>query len=179
MEKESHPWPRLPREREKRFAELYRDLFPAVAAYVAKRGGTWEEAKDIFQDALIAYYEKSTQGLQLRQGADAYIVGCAKFLWLKKYRENSRRAETGTGFAEEPAAETVSERRLLGFLETAGQKCMELLRAVYYDKLRMDEVATRFGFSGERSATVQKYKCLQKVRETVKEKSLAYEDFLV
>jgi hypothetical protein len=42
----------------------------------------------------------------------------------------------------------------------------------------MKELADLFGYAGERSATVQKYKCIEKVRETVKEQSLAYEDFI-
>jgi hypothetical protein len=42
----------------------------------------------------------------------------------------------------------------------------------------MTQVAETFGFSGVRSATVQKYKCIEKVRETVKQKALTYEDFL-
>ena len=64
------------------------------------------------------------------------------------------------------------------FLQTAGKKCMDLLRSFYYDHLPLQDAATLFGFSGVRSATVQKYKCLEKVRETVKEKALTYEDFL-
>jgi hypothetical protein len=55
---------------------------------------------------------------------------------------------------------------------------MELLQAFYYDKLPMNTIAGLFGFGGERSATVQKYKCLEKVRDIVKDKSLTYEDFL-
>jgi predicted DNA-binding protein YlxM (UPF0122 family) len=55
---------------------------------------------------------------------------------------------------------------------------MELLRAFYYDKLSMRKIAGQFDFNSERSATVQKYKCLEKVRDIVKEKSLTYEDFL-
>jgi hypothetical protein len=42
----------------------------------------------------------------------------------------------------------------------------------------MIDIAGRFGFSGERSATVQKFKCLEKVRDTIKSKSLSYEDFV-
>jgi len=54
---------------------------------------------------------------------------------------------------------------------------MRLLNAFYYEKLNMDEIAIRFGFSGKRSATVQKFKCLGKVRQVVRRKSLQYEDF--
>lgn len=171
-------WAHDPQEREQQFTELYRRLFPAVARYVAKRGGTFDEAKDIFQDAVVVFYEKTAGGsLQLRQSADAYIVGTAKFLWLKNRREHE--ALQGLTLPPETPTETLSEKRILRFLETAGQKCMQLLQAVYYDKLRMDEIALRFGYSGKHSATVQKHKCLEKVRETVKQKALTYEDFLV
>jgi hypothetical protein len=52
------------------------------------------------------------------------------------------------------------------------------LKAFYYDNLPVNTIANLFGYSGERSATVQKYKCMEKVRETIKERSLAYEDFI-
>ena len=63
-------------------------------------------------------------------------------------------------------------------LETAGKKCMELLKVFYYDHLSVDNVATLFGYSSTHSATVAKYKCLEKVRETVKQNSLNYADFI-
>jgi hypothetical protein len=55
---------------------------------------------------------------------------------------------------------------------------MDLLRSFYYDHLPLADAAILFGFSGVRSATAQKYKCLEKVRETVKQNALAYEDFV-
>jgi hypothetical protein len=55
---------------------------------------------------------------------------------------------------------------------------MEILKAFYYDNLSANTIAGLFGYSGIRSATVQKYKCMEKVRETIKENSLAYEDFV-
>ncbi|MOA63021.1 hypothetical protein D3C78_1886090 [compost metagenome] len=55
---------------------------------------------------------------------------------------------------------------------------MELLSAFYYERMDMKELGERFGFSGARSATAQKFKCLEKVKETVKQKSLRYEDIL-
>ena len=43
-----------------------------------------------------------------------------------------------------------------------------MLQAVYYFKYSMQELAEEFGFRSVRSATVQKYKCLEKVRNEVK-----------
>lgn len=166
-------------DRETLFIALYKSVFPSVAKNVSKMGGSFDEAKDIFQDALVIYYEKAVAGsFTINTSEKAYLAGIAKNLWLKKFRENNRQvAMDGFDIEAEEEAE-VSDSKLLNFLQTAGKKCMDLLRSFYYDQLPLNDIAETFGFSGTRSATVQKYKCLEKVRETVKEKSLTYEDFL-
>ncbi|MDN3584073.1 RNA polymerase sigma factor [Mucilaginibacter flavus] len=169
-------------QRQELFIALYKKVFPAVAKYVARCGGSFDEAKDVFQDALLSYYEKTAEtGLSIHNSDSAYIYGTARFLWIKRYKQaaqssfldESLEANTPTELASVP-----DENKLLHFLATAGKRCMDLLRSFYYDKLPMTEVAQTFGFSGVRSATVQKYKCIEKVRETVKQQALTYEDFL-
>ncbi|MCD8540720.1 MAG: hypothetical protein LRY55_13830 [Leadbetterella sp.] len=51
--------------------------------------------------------------------------------------------------------ETTKTNRLLHLLEVAGKKCIELLRAIYYDKLSMNEISQIHGFSNPHSASVQ------------------------
>jgi DNA-directed RNA polymerase specialized sigma24 family protein len=169
-------------KRQQLFIALYQKVFPAVAKYVSKHGGSFDEAKDVFQDALLSYYEKSASGnIAINSSAGAYIFGTARYLWLKRYKEGNQTTPLDDNYAATIAHEIevpLAEDKLLAFLETAGKRCMELLRAFYYDQLPMTKVAQLFGFSGVRSATVQKYKCIEKVRETVKQKALTYEDFL-
>ena len=169
----------LTAKREDLFINLYKKAFPGVARYVSRMGGSFDEAKDVFQDALVAYYEKIVaHKLNLNTTDTAYLVGTAKYLWIKRYKENSQNTSLeGIDIALNESKENPSYSRLMHFLETAGKKCMDLLKSFYYDQLLLADAATLFGFSGVRSATVQKYKCLEKVRETVKEKSLTYEDF--
>src|SRR5690606_6917169 len=72
---------------------LYQDVFPSVAQYVSRRGGTLDEAKDVFHDALVVYYEKKTEGLLVTfRGDQAYLFGVARHLWAKRYAENQRYA---------------------------------------------------------------------------------------
>ncbi len=166
-------------KREELFIALYKSVFPAAAKYVAKMGGTFDEAKDIFQDALVIYYEKVVAGSDtIRTNEKAYIFGIAKHRWLKNFALQIPNVEVSDFDIQMEEEEHVSDNRLLSFLQTAGKKCMDLLRSFYYDQQPLNEIAETFGFSGVRSATVQKYKCLEKVRETVKEKSLTYEDFV-
>ncbi|TSJ38741.1 sigma-70 family RNA polymerase sigma factor [Mucilaginibacter corticis] len=164
--------------RQELFVRLYKSAFPVVAKYVSRMGGSFDEAKDIFQDALVVYYEKAIVSPALLNNDIAYLVGTAKNLWIKRYRQSNQNIPldlVDVAFADE---EHLSNNRLMRFLETAGKKCMELLKGFYYDQLSLTEIANEFGYSGIRSATVQKYKCLEKVRETVKEKALTYDDFM-
>lgn len=163
-------------QRQQLFISLYKKAFPVVAKYISRMGGSFDEAKDVFQDALIVVYEKSQ--LSALNNDTAYLVGTAKHLWLKRYRQTSSNVPLGSIDLFDEDIATPSNNRLLRFLETAGNKCMELLKGFYYDQLSLTEIAEGFGYSGVRSATVQKYKCLEKVRETIKQKALVYDDFM-
>lgn len=167
--------------REAWLTRLYLTTFPSVAHYVNRKGGSLDEAKDIFQDALVIYYEKAVaNAMQLTHSEKSYLMGIAKHLWYHhQQKQKGHLSEDVSNYTELINDEPLipSAKRLLRYLETAGQKCMEMLQAFYYDKQSMKEIAERFGLSGERSAAVQKHKCLEKVRDKVKKKSLTYEDF--
>jgi len=167
-------------QRETFFITLYKRVFPSVAKYISRKGGTFDDAKDVFQDSVIIYYEKVINASNNCKNEQAYLMGIAKHLWLKKFsnkQEQHLDKEQLHNFFVNETKKPLT-RKLLYYLETAGERCMRLLMAFYYDHTSLQDVARLFGYSSEHSAAVQKYKCLEKVRDTVKEKSLHYEDFL-
>lgn len=168
--------------REEWFVHLYMTVFPDAARHVRKMGGSLEDAKDVFQEAIVVYYEKFITGsLRIQVNEKAYLMGIVKHLWTERYHEAVRLSTLEYGVESMEVSESSRDYiadRVLKFLTVAGGKCMNLLKAFYYDKLSMEEVARQFGYSSIRSSTVQKYKCLEKVREVVKEKSLTYESFI-
>ena len=169
------------KQREVFFMTLYKKAFPIVAQYIARMGGSLEEAQDIFQDTLVIYYEKvASEKAETIVNENAYLFGIAKRLWLRRYNEDSKNQFLNVNDfdIQDVPDEILATGKILYYLETAGKKCMELLKAFYYDHLSVDNVATLFGYSSTHSATVAKYKCLEKVRETVKQNSLNYADFI-
>jgi DNA-directed RNA polymerase specialized sigma24 family protein len=171
-----------PLEREKKFTDLYEDVFPVVAGFVSKQGGSLQDAKDIFQDALVIFYEKTVnKELNVKLSDEAYIIGIAKHLWIRKFKTDYRLMSLDALEKEisipENYLEDQTTNKLLTLLQVTGRRCLELLRSIYYEKQSMEDISKTFGFSGPHSASVQKYKCIEKMKDKVKEKSLSYEDF--
>jgi RNA polymerase sigma factor (sigma-70 family) len=161
-------------DREKAFEHLYEQAFPRVARFISRMGGDFDDAKDIFQDALIVFYEKvAGENITIHVSASAYVLGIAKHLWNRKFRgqQNSvslDEMEKDIAVPENFYATSDWGTRLIRYLEVAGKKCMDMLQGFYYRSMSMQEIADTFGYGSVRSATVQKYKCLEKVRQQVK-----------
>ncbi len=175
----------LREDREKAFEQLYRQGFPQVARMIKGLGGSYQDARDTFQDALVILYEKAVEGrLEIRSTASAYVVGIAKHLWVRQQRENSHLLAFSQMEKEIDVPDTFYEPlekpklRLFHYLEVAGRKCLDILQAFYYQRMPLRQIAEEFGFANTRSATVQKHKCLEKVRAEVKNKKESYEEMV-
>ncbi len=162
--------------------EIYEQTFPAVAKFISSTGGSFEDAKDIFHDALVIFIEKKSENpVNIIKSNRAYILGISKHLWINKYKKDSFKIPLN-GMENEIVIPddyfpTANNKRLLNFLKIAGKRCLDLLRAFYFQQFSIKEIVRNLGYSNEHSVSVQKYKCLEKVRNTVKEKSLTYDDF--
>lgn len=158
---------------------IYEQTFPIVAGFIKKSGGDFEDAKDIFHDALIIYMEKNSR--ETINSYKAYLLGISKHLWIKKQKNRGKTIplndfEQQISIPDDYFPEP-DRKRLLLFLKLAGKRCLDLLRAFYFQQVSVKKIAENFSYSNEHSVSAQKYKCLEKMRRTVKERSLAYDDF--
>ena len=98
---------------------------------------------------------------------------------MRKFKKDIRSVELNdqlSDLAIQPGP-TVNDTKLLDLLERAGQKCMDLLSAFYGEKASLGKISKIWNFSSNHSAAVQKYKCIEKIRDVIKTKALSYEDF--
>src|SRR5688572_16442745 len=80
---------RVAKDRKQLFTRLYEDTFPKVATFIAHRGGTFDDAKDIFHDAIVIFYEKiASKEVEIKVSPDFYLVGIAKHLWIRKFKDD-------------------------------------------------------------------------------------------
>jgi DNA-directed RNA polymerase specialized sigma24 family protein len=157
--------------------ETYRRSFPGVASFVRRMNGSFEDARDIFHDAMIIYIDRRDK---VQVSEEAYILGVAKNLWYAKFeREAKQMSSRFSGESEQlTSAAAVNTGKLLEVISRSGQKCLELLHAFYYRKDALRKITADLGYRNEHSASVQKFKCITKLRTFIKSKSLTYEDFV-
>ncbi|MDO7873263.1 sigma-70 family RNA polymerase sigma factor [Hymenobacter sp. ASUV-10] len=161
-------------DRTRTLTQLYARAFPAVQRLVRRQGGSAEDAQDVFQDALVVLVEQAVAGtLMLTASAGTYVVGVSRHLWQHELRRRARLPhqplpdDPGLLLAEAPAAEE-PVFAVLDYVQQLGEKCREVLLAFYYFQQPLTQIAARHGYRSVRSATVQKFKCLERLREKVR-----------
>lgn len=156
---------------------LYQRTFPVVRRHVLRRGGTDQDAQDVFHDALVIFYEKVVgETLDLTAAPGTYLVAVCRNLWLRELDRRARcpRADLAVAWqrpAEEaaPAVEEPSEPfPVLAYVEQLGEKCRSILLAFYYFRQSLAHIAAAHEYGSVRSATVQKFKCLERLRNAVR-----------
>jgi DNA-directed RNA polymerase specialized sigma24 family protein len=95
---------------------VYRDAFPAAAQLVKRMGGTVEQAKDVFHDALLIYLERKATGtLNVHTSVKAYVLGITKILWLhSRSRYFAALPEEVESFIEEEQGTGEEEKEYVG-----------------------------------------------------------------
>lgn len=154
---------------------IYSDNYGVIQNLILNNNGSEEDAKDIFQEALIVLYEKSKSvEFELNCQIKTYLYSVSKRLWLKRLQKNSRYELQSNGFEETVYVEDdigVHEKRNneYGMMEFAmshiGEPCKSILEAYYIRKQNMQEIAEHFGYTNSENAKNQKYKCLVRLRK--------------
>ncbi|TGE09536.1 RNA polymerase sigma factor [Hymenobacter fodinae] len=165
-------------DRTSTLTRLYQRTFPMVRRHVLERGGTTQDAKDVFQDALVVFYEKTVSGrLILTCSPGTYLVGVCRHLWQQELSRRNRLPLSELGeaeeqlpdFAEAPATESAPALAVLDYVAKLGEKCQHILLSFYYFQQPLEQIAAENNYGSVRSATVQKFKCLERLRKAVRQ----------
>ncbi len=154
---------------------IYKENYNMVQALVLKNNGTTDDAKDIFQEAMIVLFEKvRSESLELNCQIKTYIYSVCRRLWLKKLMHQNRfliadEAEVNVVSVDEDMEEHERQNTDFLMMERAignlGEPCKSLLEAFYMQKRSMQEIASSFGYTNADNAKNQKYKCLIRLKK--------------
>lgn len=157
--------------------ELYRQ--PFVSWAMSRYRCNKEEAIEIYQDVILAFYENVMNGKinHLSSKLQTYLFGIGKFMFLKRFNQASRHTSVGDNLADLTITDDQipghlieqEERseRLQSALHQLGENCRELLIHVYYHKLSGEVIAEKLGYKNSDVVKSQKSRCMKKLRALV------------
>ncbi len=159
----------------KAIERIYKENFAMIQSFILNNNGSADDARDIFQEAMILLYEKARGGnFELTSKLKTYVYSVCRRLWLKRLQQ-LQRFGTPVESLEEivPVEEELEEQdrrnEAFGIMEKAmshiGEPCKSLLEAYYVHKKQMQEIAESFGYTNADNAKNQKYKCLMRLKK--------------
>jgi RNA polymerase sigma factor (sigma-70 family) len=164
----------LARNDKRAIETIYKENYNLVQAIVINNSGTSEDAKDIFQEAMIVLYEKVQSGtFELNCQIKTFVYSVSRRLWLKRLMQQNR-FNLSDGHEESVSVDEEMEeheKRNTEFImmEKAmnglGEPCKSLLEAFYLQKKSMQDIAMSFGYTNPENAKNQKYKCLMRLKK--------------
>jgi RNA polymerase sigma factor (sigma-70 family) len=154
---------------------IYKDNYRLIQNLVINNSGTEDDARDIFQEALIVLYEKAKSGsFELNCQIKTYVYSVCRRLWLKKLEQNRRyESQLSSLEAVVPVEEDLEKHDVLNSqynimrkaMGRIGEPCKSLLEAFYVHHKNMQEIAGYFGYTNADNAKNQKYKCLMRLKK--------------
>ena len=158
---------------------LYKKCYRMMTNLVMKNSGTEEEAKDIFQEALVVFWRKAISGnLVLTSKISTFIYSICLNLWRKELERKSRYSneeKDGVEYINDEQEEKI--KIIHECINELGDTCKKILNYHYFDGLSMQDIAEKLGYANTDTAKTKKYKCKQKLFELVKTK-YSKSDFL-
>jgi len=161
---------RIQKGDEKALEIVYKKYYRMMTKLVITNSGTEDEARDVYQDALVVFWQKARSGnLVLTSKMSTYIYSICQNLWRKeldrkKRLSNEERDSPDSIDMDKPEREKI----IAQCMEQLGETCRKVLMYYYFDEMSMQEIADKLGFANTDTAKTKKYKCKQKLDELVK-----------
>lgn len=154
---------------------LYAVYYPMALHLVTTNSGGEEDAKDIFQEAVIVLYEKvRTGGFELQCRLKTFLYSICRHLWLKRLHQKGRQAilvreledsvDVGMDLEDQGSRDQQFNHMKLA-MGQLGEPCRTILEDYYMRNLTMQDIVEKFGYTNSDNAKNQKYKCLLRLKK--------------
>ena len=157
---------------------LYKEILPRIKKMILKNSGTEDDAKDIFQDTVLIFYNQVKLNKYYEdKDIGGFMYTVARNLWINKAKRSNKFVQINdTEIWEDSEAgaleDLISKEKQVAIEEVMnqiGEECKKLLKFSIYEKLSLKEIAGKMGYSSEGVAKTYNYRCKQKLVNLVKD----------
>jgi len=169
---------------EQAILQLYEEHAEITRSFIMGKGGTEQDADDIFQETVVSFIDSVQKGkFRQESGIRTFLVSISKHLWYNEIRRKQRAGNREKLFEadrdpeEDGVSEAIQDRELKDqlnrLLQELGESCKKILELFYYENLSMKEIVSHLHYENEQVVRNKKYKCLQQLTEKMKQNPLA------
>lgn len=157
---------------------LYKKYYRMMLKIVLTNNGTEDEAKDVYQEALIVFWQKVvSKKLVLTSKISTYLYSICLNQWRKELERKRRLShEEKDGETYQTHEEEQNYEIVLKYIDKLGDPCKSILMHYYFDGMSMSDIAERMNFANTDTAKTKKYKCKKRLDVLIK-KDYSKKDF--
>jgi len=153
---------------------LVNEQLPVVSYYIIRNGGTEEDAKDVFQDALFILIKKLRSGnFELVSSFSTYLFAICKNLWLmvlekRKAAENYRIIVPATDIEDdlsEISDQLIYEKIFMKSYQGMDDQCRTILR-MYWKEIPPEKIAATLDY-GPGFLRKKKSQCMKEFKRRI------------
>ncbi len=156
---------------------IFKTTFPLISKTIREQGGSEEDARDVFQEAIVVIYSKAqSPDFSIQFQFNTYFTAVCRNLWRNRQTKKSASHVTITDDVKLLAGSdnleldylTMERQRVFdaAFVQL-GADCQKLLQ-LFFEKTPMSEIALLMGFASEGYARRRKFQCKHFLVELVR-----------
>jgi RNA polymerase sigma factor (sigma-70 family) len=156
---------------------IYRNFFNQIKAFITQNCGNEEDAKDIYQDAILVIYQKTRKNnLTLNCSFNTYLYSVCRLLWLKRLETRKVQKtliEESAKFIELDDEVTnvylTNERYKLyqDHFKRLSYNCQKILE-LFLARIQLKEIARILRLKSEDYVKKRKHQCKEKLIVNIK-----------
>jgi len=147
---------------------VYDTYYPIIEGYITHNQGSREQARDIFQDAMIIIYKRiKEEKLELSCKFGTYLYAICKNIWTQERKKYLLRAEKlrqqalvvhDPGPADDPLLQNHLTNLFNKHFEDLSRDCQKIL-SMYFNNFSVEDIRAAMNYKDLHHTADRKYRC--------------------
>lgn len=154
---------------------IYNEFYPHIRNHILKNSGSEDDAKDVFQDAIMAIFQNvSNEDFELTCKFQTYLHAVSSNIWKKRLRDSKKKhisiSEEFLHIAQEEIDDAVLKMERYKFylkkFSEISEKCQALLK-MFLNGVDMKSITEYFGFASVSYTKKRKFNCKESLIKAI------------
>lgn len=156
---------------------IYKTYYSYIEYFIISNSGSDDDAKDIFQEALVVIYRKLTEDeLEISCSFKTYLYSVCRLLWLKQLERRKVKNELSIDSEayidlEDETKELAEQNERFSLYQKhfkrLNEDCKKVLE-MSMEKIPLKQIAEIMGYKSEKYAKKRKFQCKERLINEIK-----------